>query len=108
MTDAAATKVRLEAQLAELRGRQGRIEADLAEPLAADFSEQAGEKEDDAALEGQAALLDREIASVSRALERIEQGTYGDCVRCGAAIAPARLEARPEAALCISCARSEQ
>ena len=50
----------------------------------------------------------REIASVQRALGRIEDGTYGTCVRCGEEIAPERLEARPEAALCISCARSEE
>lgn len=108
MTDTVSIRTRLEAQLAELYGRQGRIATDLAEPLNADSSEQAVEKEDDAALEGQAALIDREIASVNRALERIENGTYGACVRCGTDIAPGRLEARPEAALCIECARSEQ
>lgn len=108
MTDTTAISTRLEEQLAELRNRRARIETDLAEPLNADSSEQAVEMEDDAALEGQAALLDREIASVSRALERILRGTYGECVRCGANITAARLEARPEAALCIECARSEQ
>ncbi|MGE4432281.1 MAG: TraR/DksA family transcriptional regulator [Sphingobium sp.] len=108
MSDLAAVKTRLEEQLAELRGRQARVETDLAEPLNADSSEQAVEMEDDAALEGQAALIDRQIASVSRALERIERGTYGECVRCGATIAAARLAVRPEAALCIECARSEQ
>ncbi|WP_067105024.1 TraR/DksA family transcriptional regulator [Sphingopyxis granuli] len=108
MSDLAAVKTRLEEQLAELRGRQARVETDLAEPLNADSSEQAVEMEDDAALEGQAALIDRQIASVSRALERIEKGTYGECVRCGATIAAARLAVRPEAALCIECARSEQ
>jgi RNA polymerase-binding transcription factor DksA len=53
-------------------------------------------------------LIEREIASVKRALGRIEDGTYGECVRCGEDIAPARLEARPEAALCIDCARSNE
>jgi RNA polymerase-binding transcription factor DksA len=42
---------------------------------------------------------------VKRALARIADGTYGECVRCGGDIAPARLEARPEAALCIDCAK---
>src|SRR3546814_15790323 len=64
--------------------------------------------EDDAALEGEAALIDHQIASVSRALERIEKGTYGECVRCGGATAAARHDVRPEAALCIECASSEQ
>jgi len=103
-----ADKERLEAQLSELSARLRRIEQDLAEPLNADSSEQAVEMEDDAALEAQGLMLRRQIASVDRALERIANGTYGECVRCGGEIAPARLEARPEAALCIECARKEQ
>jgi DnaK suppressor protein len=98
-------KRHLEDMLAELEGRQQRISVDLAEPLNPDSSERAVEVEDDASLEGQAALLSREIASVRRALERIRDDIYGRCVRCGEEIAAARLEARPEAALCINCAR---
>jgi RNA polymerase-binding transcription factor len=105
MPDTGAAKAQLEQQLAELEARAARIAEDLAEPLAADSGEQAIEMEDDASLEGQGALITKEIASVKRALARIEDGTYGECVRCGEDIAPARLEARPEAALCIDCAR---
>ena len=108
MPDTAAAKVRLEEQLEELEARQSRIAEDLAEPLNADSGEQAVEMEDDASLEGQGALIAKEIASVKRALARIEDGTYGECVRCGEDIAPARLEARPEAALCIDCARAAE
>jgi len=103
-----AAKDRLEAQLAELKDRLSRVEEDLAEPLNADASEQAVEVQDDVPLEAQALLIRRSIASVDRALERIANGTYGECVRCGGEIAPARVEARPEAALCIDCARQEQ
>ena len=70
-----AIKARLEAQLVELKERQGRIAHDLAEPLNADASEQAIEMEDDLSLQGQGALLAREIASVNRALLRVETGT---------------------------------
>lgn len=108
MPSTEATKTRLEAQLAELGERQRHIARDLAEPLNADSSEQAVEAEDDASLEAQAALVAREIASVNRALARIANGVYGECVRCGEAIAAKRLEARPEAALCIGCAESDQ
>jgi RNA polymerase-binding transcription factor len=108
MANTTAAKARLEAQLAELKRRQDRIAQDLAEPLNPDSSEQAVEMEDDVSLEGQAALIAREIASVKRALTRIENGTYGECVRCGAEIAPKRLEVRPEAALCFECASKEQ
>jgi RNA polymerase-binding protein DksA len=108
MTDIAAVKARLEAQLAELQTRLGHIAEDLSEPINRASDEAAIEVEDDAALEGQGALITREIASVKRALARIEDGTYGECVRCGEDIAPARLEARPEAALCIDCARAAE
>lgn len=105
MLDLDAVKARLEARLAELEGRRERIARDLSEPPDRDWDEQAIEMEDDESLEGQGALVQREIASVQRALARIEDETYGECVRCGGPIDPARLEARPEAALCIDCAR---
>jgi DnaK suppressor protein len=53
-------------------------------------------------------LLDaaiRELAELDAALERVASGDYGVCRRCGRAIDPARLDARPAAALCIDCAR---
>lgn len=40
---------------------------------------------------------------VLNALGRIEQGTFGTCVDCGALIPEGRLEARPEASRCVSC-----
>lgn len=104
MPDLAEARSRLEAQLAELEDRLTRIERDLGEEPDADSSERAVQMEDDEALEGQAAMISNEIASVRRALERIEAGTYGECVRCGEPIAEGRLQARPESALCIGCA----
>jgi DnaK suppressor protein len=104
MPDTSQAKATLEAQLAELEDRLARIEGDLAEPPDPDSSERAVQMEDDASLEGQAALISNEIASVRRALERIEDGSYGECVNCGNEISEGRLEARPEAALCIKCA----
>lgn len=108
MKDTAAARARLEAQLAELENRQDHIADDLDEPISRDSEEAATEMQDDAVLEGQGVLVAREIASIKRALARIEDGTYGECVRCGADISPARLEARPEAALCIDCARAAE
>lgn len=108
MIDTAVTKARLEEQLVELKGRKARIAEDLNDPLNADSSEQAVELEDDESLEAQVAIVAREIVSVERALTRLNEGSYGICVRCGGDIAIRRLEARPEAALCIKCARNEQ
>lgn len=104
MADLTAAKALLEAQLAELQGRLGNLERDLAEPADPDWEERAVQLEDDDALDGQAGLARSTIASVERALERIADGSYGECVSCGVEIAAGRLEARPEAALCIDCA----
>ena len=46
----------------------------------------------------------RHLAAVDAALARVEAGTYGTCVVCGGPIGAARLEARPVAETCISCA----
>ncbi len=47
--------------------------------------------------------LNRHLAEVHRAQEKMDEGSYGICDRCGAPISEARLEAMPEAALCLRC-----
>ncbi|MBR6461795.1 TraR/DksA C4-type zinc finger protein [bacterium] len=44
------------------------------------------------------------LQQVNDALARIEDGTYGFCQICGKPIPQARLEAIPEAELCLNCA----
>ena len=44
-----------------------------------------------------------QLVSANRALERIAEGTYGTCERCGAAIPEERLEALPYVTLCLDC-----
>jgi RNA polymerase-binding protein DksA len=43
------------------------------------------------------------LQAVDDALERLDDGTYGTCVRCGRSIGAERLEALPWAAHCIDC-----
>lgn len=45
------------------------------------------------------------LGSIDDALGRIEEGTFGTCVRCGRPIAEERLEAIPYATRCIDCQR---
>ncbi|HEV8544839.1 MAG TPA: TraR/DksA C4-type zinc finger protein [Candidatus Limnocylindrales bacterium] len=45
------------------------------------------------------------LEQVEAAIRRIDDGTFGACVRCGRLIAPERLEAIPWAAHCIDCQR---
>jgi RNA polymerase-binding transcription factor len=40
---------------------------------------------------------------VQQAIKRIDDGVYGRCVKCGAALPAERLEAKPEAARCMAC-----
>ena len=44
-----------------------------------------------------------QMAGVEHALHKFEEGTYGLCDGCGQPIDPARLEALPQANLCMSC-----
>ncbi len=44
-----------------------------------------------------------QLAEVEHALNKFEQGTYGLCDGCGQPIDPARLEALPQANLCLNC-----
>lgn len=44
------------------------------------------------------------LRDVEHALEKMDAGTYGTCENCGQPISEARLEAMPEARLCIVCA----
>ena len=44
-----------------------------------------------------------ELRDVEQALARVADGTYGDCVECGAHIPHGRLAANPSAARCIAC-----
>lgn len=52
--------------------------------------------------------LKRNLEEVESALHRFEHGTYGRCVRCGERIEWARLEAYPQAALCMGCQRRHE
>jgi hypothetical protein len=44
-----------------------------------------------------------ELAEIDAALERIAEGTFGSCVRCGGAIGHQRLRAVPETPYCMAC-----
>ena len=48
--------------------------------------------------------LQTTLDEIEAALARIDAGTYGSCVRCGSAIPVERLQMRPFAGACVSCA----
>ncbi|MBK6695142.1 MAG: TraR/DksA C4-type zinc finger protein [Myxococcales bacterium] len=48
------------------------------------------------------------LDKISKALQKIEEGTFGTCEECGEEISVKRLEARPEATLCIRCKEDQE
>ena len=44
------------------------------------------------------------VHQIDRALEMMDEGTYGICENCGNEIQPARLEVRPLSVQCVDCA----
>lgn len=90
----------LRAQLAEL-GYGSKIEYD---PNFADSSQVTAERGENEALVNK---LVNGLREVEHALEKFGTDRFGVCEQCGRPIAAARLEARPEARLCIDCAASK-
>lgn len=77
------------------------------------LTEREPDWEDLAADQSAAALLDSlgeadriAIARIQASIERIDRGTYGICLACGAAIGLDRLRAVPEAERCARCAEA--
>ena len=106
----AAQRTQLEQERAELRrqlaelgfGEDGGLNYD---PNFADSSQVTAERGEAEAL---ASSLRDALDEVERALQKMEDGTYGICQSCGNPIAEARLEAMPAAAYCITCASAKR
>ncbi|MGB6872830.1 MAG: TraR/DksA C4-type zinc finger protein [Dehalococcoidia bacterium] len=70
------------------------------------FGKREEEADEASELEKRLALEERlgeSLNDVEHALQKYEAGTYGLCDSCGQAIEQARLEAIPQASLCLSC-----
>jgi DnaK suppressor protein len=48
------------------------------------------------------------LSQIESSLERIEEGTYGQCEECGMKIPKSRLNAIPYATLCVRCAELQE
>lgn len=89
---------------AELTDRVSKIKADVTGGLEADSKEQAAQLENQEVLDALANEATAELELIGAALLRIDEGTYGTCLQCGAEIDHRRLAAQPYAAKCIVCA----
>ncbi len=90
-------------KLKKLNYRLEEVKIDVRKPHSSDSSEMAQERENDEVIDAIGRKTREEISQVRRALARIEDGTYGLCQQCGQTILDDRLDALPEATLCLSC-----
>ena len=94
----------LQERLKVLTSKLNEIDEDLKEHgTEADFEERATEIAGDEVLEGLGVQGQKEAQQIKAALKRIDEGNYGECVRCGEEIAPKRLELLPHTPLCTAC-----
>ncbi len=93
---------RMTEQLEQLRASRPTDERREGSP----FGKREEEATETAELENRMALEKRilsQLAEVENALDKFKKGSYGICESCGKSINPARLEALPQATLCMSC-----
>ena len=93
-----ARRVRISGLAETLRRGEGEREESRPDPL-----ERAADLEPYDVFGKLQAAEARELAEIDQALQRIEAGTYGQCLRCGDTIGPQRLHAVPEARSCMAC-----
>jgi DnaK suppressor protein len=112
VTDGDDTRTHLEALRTELRER---IDA-LAEPPELGASQGFGKRIGDGTVEAIRRLTDIGVGSsfeerlerVDRALEKLDEGSYGICDACGEPIPHPRMQAMPESVLCVTCAGAQR
>lgn len=83
----------------------GRVEVSARRQFDKSLEEQAIQRENEAILTKIDDNLNLEYLEINRALERLSSGEYGTCESCGSEIALKRLEAVPQASVCLDCAR---
>jgi len=81
---------------AEHEAREGVVKhADVADQAASEYERQV--------LVHKAATARQMLKNLTQALERMRQGTFGECIECGGDIELKRLEAIPWARYCVRC-----
>lgn len=100
----AARKEALQARRIELAGHLMDVEHALDEQMPKDWEDRASERQGDEVLEslGQAEL--DELRMIDAALDRLKDGSYGFCQKCGSEISSERLDLIPATPFCRNCA----
>ena len=104
MTTIEERRKALMTRLETLDSRLHRIESELDTPHTKDWDDAAIEREGDEVLEGLGHAGEEEIRRIRAALQRIRDGVYGFCTRCGEEISSERLDLLPATPFCKRCA----
>lgn len=113
MPDLAAVRTDLLADRDKLIARLNELGVDV-EGAAKDFADDEGFADSGSVTAEKGELmtlaesLRESLDEVEAALERIEDGTYGKCIRCGENIPDVRLDILPAAPYCLDCAAIEE
>ena len=97
-------KAELEQRRADMQKRLASIKADVTQEHSGDSAEQAQERENDEVVDAIGNETRQSLYDIQVALDKIAEGTYGECEACGNEIAEGRLKAIPEAVKCVDCA----
>ena len=110
VVDFTLLKERLKQEKVRLREELQQLKARIPQPTGRREGSPFGKREEEATevfeLEKRLALekhLTETLTDIEYALRKWEVGTYGLCDQCGQPIEPARLEALPQAVLCLKC-----
>ncbi len=110
MVDTATVERRLRERHAELQTRVAGLTRAPERGSGISFGKRVGDGTTEAVSRlndvGVVDSLNASMERVERALAKLTEGTYGDCDVCGREIPAPRLEAQPESAACVNCARS--
>ncbi|WP_429925731.1 TraR/DksA family transcriptional regulator (plasmid) [Agrobacterium vitis] len=87
----------------ELLRRLTAIEHDFEQPRNPDDEDRATERNNDEVLDELGQTGQKELIGIDAALDRLEKGSFGICVKCGAEIGERRLEIVPHTPFCQSC-----
>jgi len=109
-TELATLRERLQAREVELRAEVGALRAEEAGDTTRtpggpveDDGERGEEEARHAVRHAEQERDTQELRDIAAALERMDEGRYGECVDCGGDIPLARLQALPSAPRCAAC-----
>ena len=113
-SEQAAARNRLAGDREEAEARLAALQRDFESIVSSSASAAGADDEHDP--EGSSTAFDRQhvaalirqagdqLSEIARAEQRLDDGSYGTCERCGRPVGAERLAARPAAATCIRCA----